>query len=293
MPRSDVQPASLAGTWYPADPSELRSMVERFLSREGVAPDPTARALVVPHAGYRYSGETAGAAYARVPRGRWRRAAVLAPSHYHAFPGAAVHPGSGFETPLGIVCVDREAAERLVGRGESGARFDAPPFGREHSIEIQLPFLQVVDPDLRLVPILVGAGDGALALGDGLRALDDGETLFVVSSDFTHYGARFDYVPFPPSDPDLVAERLRELDFGAVEAVRQGAADRFDEYVEESGITVCGRGPISAFLHARGEALSGELVAYQTSLALTGDHEHSVSYAAIVLRARERERAEA
>ncbi len=292
MSSDEVQPANLAGTWYPADPAELRAMVEGFLARADVGPDPTVRAVVVPHAGYRYSGVTAGAAYGRIPCRRWRRAAVVAPSHYHAFPGAAVHPGSGFATPLGVVPVDREAADAFVARARAKVSFSTSPFRREHSVELQIPFLQVVDPSMRLVPILVGSGTRAgRELADALRSLDDGDTLFVVSSDFTHYGASFDYVPFPATGPEEVSQRLRELDFGAIDPVRRGDADRFDDYVAESGITVCGRTPISAFLHAEGGALEGELVAYRTSLEVTRDHEHSVSYAAIVLRARTEARA--
>ncbi len=232
MSSDDVQRTNLAGTWYPADPAELRAMVEGFIARQDVSPDPAVRAVVVPHAGYRYSGATAGAAYGRVPCRRWRRAAVVAPSHYHAFSGAAVHPGSGFATPLGVVPVDREASDAFVARGGAKASFSTAPFHGEHSVEIQIPFLQVVDPSMRLVPILVGSGTRAgRELADALHSLDDGDTLFVVSSDFTHYGASFDYVPFPATDPEEVSQRLRELDFGALDPVRRGEADRFDDYV--------------------------------------------------------------
>ncbi|MGH7897558.1 MAG: AmmeMemoRadiSam system protein B [Candidatus Binatia bacterium] len=283
MATDEIHPPNLAGSWYPADAGELRAEIEALVGTP--TDDPELRAIVVPHAGYRYSGKAAGAAYARLSRGRFRRAVVIAPSHYHSFDGAAVFPGSGFETPLGTIAVDRDAVHQLA-----GAKFfhsTSAPYAREHALEIQLPFLQTIDPDIRLVPVLVGAAfeSAALAgLAPALSSLDDGDTLFVVSSDFTHYGSAFDYLPFPADDCRRVSERLRELDFGAIEPIRRGDVEHFARYVQETGITVCGRGPIAAFLHANRGRLEGEVVAYYTSLDVTGDCEHSVSYAAIVFR---------
>ena len=277
-----MQRSQLAGRWYPGDPERLAGVVDAYLTAADAEPDPALRAVIVPHAGYEYSGRAAGAAFARIPRGRWRRAAVLAPSHFRLFSGAAVHPGEGFETPLGIVPVDREAAGHLT--GFPGFHGDPAPYRGEHSLEIELPFLQRVDPELAIVPVLVGAGEGSFAeLAPGLRALADDETLFVVSSDFTHYGKAFDYLPFPPSGAGEVAEGLRELDRGAIEAVCRLAPEELTAYVRRTGITICGRAPITAFLHSfRDSRLAGALVSYYTSLGVTGDYEHSVSYAAIV-----------
>lgn len=282
-----VKRSTLAGTWYPADPRELRALVEGFLGQEREEDhdaDATACAFVVPHAGYRYSGSTAAAAYAQVPARRWRRALVIAPSHFAAFTGAAVFPGEGFETPLGIVAVDEAAAELAdLPYFESSSR----PYEREHSLEMQLPFLQVVDPALTVVPVLLGvAEDGGVLdrVAEGLRTVVDDDTLVVVSSDFTHYGAQFDYLPFPSDDPEDVAAELRRLDFGAIEPIRRGDVEGFARYLRSTGITICGRGPISAFLRMEAGSLVGELCRYATSLDVTGDYEHSVSYAAIAFR---------
>jgi AmmeMemoRadiSam system protein B len=281
----EIQRSNLAGTWYPADPDELRAEVNRCLGGQR-GEDGELGAMIVPHAGYRYSGPAAGAGFAKLAPGRWRRAVVVAPSHYHAFDGAAVFPGSGFATPLGVVRVDREGTGALMQSPLFAA--DARPYAREHSLEIELPFLQVVDPALQVVPVLVGSHDDAAqlaALGRALGALDDRETLFVVSSDFTHYGAQFGYLPFPPDGPESVAAELRRLDFGAIEPIRRLDAEGFASYVAATGITVCGRGPITAFLYAANRRLAGELLEYYTSLDVTGDYEHSVSYAAIGFRA--------
>src|SRR5262245_18857180 len=284
MSSPEVKPSNLAGNWYPADPGELRLELERCLGDERVS-DTTLRAILVPHAGYRYSGSTAGAAFAKLGRGRWRRAVVVAPSHYRAFAGAAIFPGDGFETPLGIVSVDRDGARKLAAASLFAA--DARPYVREHALEIELPFLQVVDPALTVVPVLVGSHDAAdelAILGRGLAGLDDDETLFIISSDFTHYGKSFGYIPFPPRDAEVVAAEIRRLDFGAIDAISRGDAAGFADYVLSTGITVCGRGPILAFLSFAGGRFGAELAAYRTSLEVTGDFEHSVSYAAMLFR---------
>jgi MEMO1 family protein len=282
---SAVKHSTLAGTWYPADPRELRDVVERALGGER-HPDADASAYIVPHAGYRYSGTTAGAAYAMIPEGRWRRALVLAPSHYTSFRGGAVFPGRAFETPLGLVSIDEERAEQLTALPLFEAA--AAPYTREHSLEIQLPFLQVVDPRLPIVPLLIGVADDVQTLDGIARALAeivDDETLVVVSSDFTHYGEHFDYEPFPAEDAESVAAALRRLDFGAIDPICRGDAEGFERYVRATGITICGRGPIAAFLRFADGAYSGRVERYATSLDVTGDCEHSVSYAAISFRA--------
>jgi AmmeMemoRadiSam system protein B len=282
MSGPEIHPSNLAGSWYPADAEDLRFEVERCLGEERTC-DATLRAILVPHAGYRYSGPVAGVAFSKLGRGRWRRAVVLAPSHYRSFAGAAVFPGAGFETPLGIIRVDREGARKLVEAPLFAA--DARPYAREHALEIELPFLQVVDPALSIVPVLVGsheASDELIALGRGLAELDDEDTLYVVSTDFTHYGASFDYLPFLPHDPEFVSAELRRLDFGAIEAIRHGDRAAFADYLHSTGITVCGRGPIQAFLSFARGRFSADLAAYRTSLEVTGDFEHSVSYAALL-----------
>jgi len=284
MGAAEIQPSNLAGTWYPADADELRAEVERLLGDDRTATGDL-RAVIAPHAGYRYSGRAAGAAFARIGRNRWRRAVIVAPSHYHSFAGAAVFPGSGFATPLGVVRVDRGGVRNLA---ESPlCALDARPYAREHSLEIELPFLQIVDAGIEVVPVLVGAADDPEELeelGRVLRALGDGETLFVVSSDFTHYGVSFDYLPFVPNAAAEVSEALRELDLGAIEPILRGDTESFVEYVRSTGITICGRGPIAAFLHFAARRLKGELASYYTSLDVTGDFDHSVSYAAIRFR---------
>jgi hypothetical protein len=161
---------------------------------------------------------------------------------------------------------------------------DRTPFDHEHALEIQLPFIQVVLPEARLVPVVVGAlhGDDAGVLAGSLRpTLEAAGTVAVVSSDFTHYGAAFDYLPFPSTDGESVRCGLRALDEGAIELIVAGAAEEFEAYVARTGATICGRAPISVFLRARPRRGRAACLDYYTSFDVTGDREHSVSYAAV------------
>jgi len=237
-------------------------------------------AVVVPHAAYEYSGPTAARAFAAAGAGV-RRAIVLAPSHFAGFRGAALLPMRGYRTPLGVVPIDAEATAALA--RAPLVRPNPAVFMREHALEIQLPLLQGLAPECTLVPLLVGSlepGDAA-ALAAALRSLLEPGTLLVASSDLTHYGRRFDYLPVPPTDAATVAAAVRRLDEGALEHIVARDADGFVAYVERTGATICGRSPIEVVLRALPAGARGERLAYTTSLDATGDYEHTVSYAAV------------
>jgi AmmeMemoRadiSam system protein B len=244
-------------------------------------------AIIVPHAAYTYSGPTAGRGFAHAGGAGRRRALVLAPSHFAAFRGAAVLALDGYRTPLGVVPIDAEGVETLA--RSPLVRPNPAVFMREHALEIQLPLLQVLAPGCALVPCLVGSlepGD-ADALASVVRTFltASPETLVVVSSDFVHYGRRFDYLPFPATDAATVAAGIRRLDEGALAHVLAPDAAGFARYVAETGATICGRAPIEVLLRALPAGSRGEEVAYATSLDSSGDHTHTVSYAAVAFSA--------
>jgi AmmeMemoRadiSam system protein B len=274
-----VRASALAGTWYPGGSIELRELVQSLLAAWPSRPSPGV-GVIVPHAGYRYSGRVAGAGYARLRGAAVDRVVLLAPSHRHGFRGAVTLDVDAFETPLGRVAVDR--IEDLV-RSHPLLRADPLPFEEEHSLEIQLPFLQCALPEARTVPLLFGVlherDYGPVAeLLDELRGP---RTIFVVSSDFTHFGWRFGYEPFRAESAEQTRSELYHLDMGAIEPVLRGDRTAFGEYLMRTGATVCGSTPIMAFLGWGGAALRGELLAYETSLDVTGEYDHTVSYAAI------------
>jgi AmmeMemoRadiSam system protein B len=280
-----IKHATIAGTWYPGDPDELRRTLDVWLADVGAPAAALPRALIVPHAGYQYSGKTAAAAYGRWKRAPHARVVILAPSHRAWFRGAALPGVDAFETPLGRMEVDDatgELAEHPL------ISIDLDPFQGEHSLEIQLPFLRQVLPDARVVPLLCGQlqAEDYPAFTSALTTLERDDTLIVVSSDFTHYGRQFDYQPFPARDAESVRDNLRALDMGAIEPILDGDLAGFRRYVADTGITACGRTPIAAFLAWMGPRCRGELLAYRTSLDLTGDYHHSVSYAAIAFHQR-------
>lgn len=281
MSSGRLHDAGLAGRWYPADAADLARQVDRLLQGSAIA---GTVALIVPHAGYAYSGRAAGRAYATVRGVDLDRVVLLAPSHYSEFDGARtleVRNWHGFATPLGAVTIDAAAVDELLRCAAVDA--DDEPFAREHSLEIQLPFLRRVLPGVAVVPLLIGRvhGGDRERLAGVLASLQGSRTLFVVSSDFTHYGARFHYLPFPPQSADAVRRGLQQLDGGAIDAICAGDAARFAAYASASGATICGRRPIELFLALEIPRGPGELLTYSTSLDVTGDYWHCVSYAAI------------
>lgn len=274
---------AVAGTWYPSAAGELEQQVDGFLSVPQPSTDEASSegltALISPHAGLVYSGAVAGQGFARLRGRSLQRVLLMGPSHYASFQGACLPEADAFRTPLGSVPLDREMIE-LAGR-HPGFRIDDGPFAPEHCLEAEIPFLQrTLAPGWKLVPVLLGGGSldrSIRQIVDALAPLLDAGTLVVVSSDFTHYGPAFGYVPFR----ELVPERLRQLDMGAVERILDLDRDGFDDYVAETGATICGRVAIDVLLGMLAPETRTELVAYDTSGRMTGDWNHSVSYACI------------
>src|SRR5687767_6847777 len=183
-----VRPPAVAGTFYPGEAATLAAEVERCLQQaappEQGAPRP--RAIVAPHAGYVYSGPVAGSAYAplRARAGEIRRVVVLGPAHQVPLRGIAASKARAFRTPLGEVAVDESARDALVAEGLIGV--DDRAHRDEHSVEVQLPFLQTLFPGVPVLPLVAGQAppDQVARLLDRLWADD---ALIVVSSDLSHY----------------------------------------------------------------------------------------------------------
>jgi len=283
-----VRPGVLAGTWYDADPDRLRATVDRFLQEAGdVSPSAgEVVGLVVPHAGYVYSGQCAAHGYCTVAGRSFRRVILLGPSHTTGCRGLVMPEADAFETPLGRLSVDQAACRFLEGQVLFSR--GALPHEREHALEIQLPFLQrVLEPGFMILPLVVGhlSGDDYARAAEALRPLCDQETLVVVSSDFTHYGASFDYLPFT----DDVQQNLEKLDGGAVERILDLDLDGFLAYQHDTGATICGFRPIGVLISIFGDGWDRGTVAvdnlhYTTSGHSTGDWRHVVSYQALAVR---------
>lgn len=181
-----IKTAAVAGFFYPDDAAVLRHDVDAYLAGADASDGRQPHALIAPHAGYRYSGEVAASAYARLKpwAGRVRRVAVFAPSHRVAFRGMALSSAERFATPLGEIDVDTASVARLAELQIAHVRDAA--FSEEHALEVQLPFLQAVLGEFLLVPVIVGDADSD-EVARAMEALQADDTLIVVSSDLSHF----------------------------------------------------------------------------------------------------------
>jgi AmmeMemoRadiSam system protein B len=190
--KTSTRPAAVAGLFYPGDSEELRDAVTHYLRAppEDSLRTPLeapAKALIVPHAGYIYSGIVAGAAYASIAarRSSIRRVVLLGPSHRVHLHGIAVPRADAFDTPLGEVPVDREHRSMLIASGEVMSA-DAP-HAHEHSLEVHLPFLQVLLEDFEILPLVAGAAAPDHVAAVLSRVWGRKDTLILISSDLSHY----------------------------------------------------------------------------------------------------------
>jgi AmmeMemoRadiSam system protein B len=255
-----LRPAAVAGTFYPAGSEELCALVDGLLARAVRGPaDPAPRGLIAPHAGFVYSGPVAASAYAAVEplRGRVRRVVVLGPAHYLAVPGIALPSARGFASPLGAVPIDHAAMTLL--RDLPGVQVLDAAHLREHSIEVQLPFLQRALGNFNLVPLLVGDA-AAEEVADVIERLWDEHTLVVVSSDLSHY---HDY------------ETARALDEGTARAIEGLDAAAIPDRA------ACGARPLRGFLvAARRRGLSIRRLDLRNSADTCGGRDRVVGYGA-------------
>ncbi len=278
----------VAGQFYARSPDRLAASIAECLGDRPERADRRMIGLIAPHAGYSFSGKTAGRAYVRVEGAdAWQRIVLLAPSHTCSFRGVSSGSYASFRTPLGDVPVD-VAACRDLPAGSSLFSHSSEPHEAEHSLEVQLPFLQTVLPGLPIVPLVCGRLDDdelVEAARTLAREFGASRTLWVVSSDFTHYGHSFGFAPFESN----VLARIRDLDGGALDCIAALDWRRFREYLRETGATICGATPIALFLavlEAAGQWVDAELLDYTSSGQLLGDENHSVSYAAVAFRGR-------
>jgi AmmeMemoRadiSam system protein B len=260
--------AAFAGSWYPRSAAAIVAEVEQYFAAAspGAAPGRLV-GLVSPHAGLHYSGPVAAFGYSLLRGLKALTVVLVGPSHRAAFEGVAVHASGAWETPLGQVEIDADLARALV--AADGALFDDPgPHREEHSLEMQLPFLQRVMPGLRIVPMLMGtqARDEVEALAAALgRVLPGREALLVASSDLSHY------------QPAPVASRL---DAEVVGDVRRLDAEALMSRLESRGNVACGGGPLVAVMKAA-RALGADrasVLRYADSGDAGGDKAQVVGY---------------
>lgn len=282
-----VRPCSGAGFWFPGSAKGLEREVRQYLE---LAPETKIPGRVVgiisPHAGYRYCGEVMGAVYKTVMGKKYNRVVFLAFSHSYPVDGLSVLGVDAYQTPLGEMPVDMEMRDALL--KNPLVKSVASAHTQEHSDENQMPFVQtVLQPGWKMVSIFVGEltsaeFDEAAKL---LRPFIDEQTLIVTSSDFTHYGYQYGYVPFTKN----VKDNLYKLDGGATDKIIAKDFAGFRSYVRETGATICGKNPISLMLKILPEKAEGKLVKYMTSGDVVGDYDMAVGYAGVVFYVADKE----
>src|SRR5579862_1103155 len=269
-----VRHPAVAGRFYPGNPEDLRAEVLSYLSPENSTKTAEVRAVgcIAPHAGYMYSGHVAGAVFAHIEIPR--RCIVLCPNHTGVGRALAIMSQGSWATPLGEVPIDSKLAESLKQQFPALEEDSAAHRG-EHAAEVEIPFLQLRQPELRFVPVALGTGRFEILedLGRALArviAQQNDPVLIVASSDMNHYEA------------DAVT---RAKDHRAIERILTLDARGLFNVVTQQNISMCGFGPAVAMLTAARElgARSAELVKYATSGDVSGDREMVVGYAGVVV----------
>ncbi len=275
-----------AGQFYDNDETNLRKYLTGVMQKE-LNTERTSdhiRAVILPHAGYCFSAQTAMKTLLKTIDGKYSKVLVIAPSHRIPFQGIAMSEFDTYRTPLGDIPVDLDSVSNIAGTGNDYIAYMSDAHEREHSLEVQLPLLQHFVGDFELIPIINGLIDEASArhIATVLKDWWREDILWVISSDFTHYGHSFNYVPFSKN----IKERLRLLDLGAVQLIINKDMHGFCEYLNKTGATICGCGAIQILLAVlelmnNKDNNGAELVHYTTSGDLTSNYAQCVSYAGI------------
>ena len=257
-----IRPPAVAGRFYPGDPDKLRRMVDSFMGSAKISVRGKSKAVIAPHAGYAYSGPIAASAFVHFAgeRDTIKRIILLGPSHRFAFEGIALSHAEAFATPRGTVPVDKAAVNRI--ETFPAVCFEERAHLHEHSLEVELPFLQATLNDFTVVPLVVGdaTDDEVAEVIDQLWGGD--ETRFVISSDLSHY---YDY------------ESARELDRCTAQNIERNAGEAI------TAQHACGYRPIRGFLQAaQRRQLHAQTVDLRNSGDTAGPRDQVVGYGAFV-----------
>jgi len=244
--------ASHAGSWYNADRATLSRELTRWLA-EAQKTRPSARAIIAPHAGYSYSGPAAAWAYKHIEQSGIRRVFLLGPSHHVYTPRCSVSACTEYCTPLGNLAIDAEMSAALRATGKFDV-MERRTDEDEHSLEMHLPYIfQVMQGQpFKLVPVLVGALSEASEAEYGklfAEHLANPENIFVISSDFCHWGKRFRFTPWNKQH-GAIYQSIEVLDREGMRLIEAQDAAGFAAYQRQHGNTICGQHPIAVLLHA-------------------------------------------
>ncbi|KAL6215067.1 hypothetical protein ACLB2K_014498 [Fragaria x ananassa] len=274
-----------AGSWYTDNPKKLAEELEGWLRESGLTKSHDVRGVIAPHAGYSYSGRSAAYAFGNIDPTNITRVFLLGPSHHYYTLKCAVSTATVYRTPIGDLPIDLEVIEELKATGKFET-MDIRVDEDEHSMEMHLPYLAKVfeGHPIKVVPILVGAlKPEAEAMYGQLLAkyVDDPKNFFSVSSDFCHWGSRFNYMHYDKKH-GAIHRSIEALDRMGMDIIETGNPDAFKQYLSEYDNTICGRHPISVFLHMLrncSRKIKINFLRYEQSSQCKTMRDSSVSYA--------------
>ncbi|MFA5388755.1 MAG: AmmeMemoRadiSam system protein B [Candidatus Omnitrophota bacterium] len=269
----DIRKPAVAGMFYPASKKELAGKVDNFLAAaKKIDMKGKILALIVPHAGYDYSGQVAGHGFKQLEGTDFKKIIILSPSHYVGFSGMSVYNKGSFETPLGLVKIDEELANKIMAKDKRFV-FYPEAYAKEHAIEVEVPFLQRIykDKDFKIVPIMMGslASGDIRILSDALYDVMDKDTLLVVSVDLSHYH---------PYDKAVA------LDTSGISAIEKLDADWLARQINNGDTEIdAPLAVLSAIMFANRSGAKAKVLKYANSGDVAGDKSRVVGYSSIVI----------
>lgn len=290
--RKLIRQASHAGSWYEENSTILAESFKTWLGKasglNNLKSTNLIRGIIGPHAGYYYSGETAAYAYLNIIPEKYEKVFLLGPCHHKYISGCGLPSCIEYETPIGNIPVDSQIIESLS-KLKNFQQVSKREEEDEHSLEMHLPYIKYIfgENKFTLVPIMVGSLNKSSEEYFGkifAEYLKDEKNLFIMSSDFCHWGRNFDYLPYNKEDGEIW-QSIEKLDKKGIELIEKQDPDDFLTYLEETDNTICGRHPIAVFLYAlkySGLSSQTQLLYYTQSSKVKSPKQSSVSYASIV-----------
>ncbi|HPN84687.1 MAG TPA: AmmeMemoRadiSam system protein B [Victivallales bacterium] len=272
--------SDISGIWHTPDKEKLSAVIKELANVTEIPIDGEIRALILPHAGYIYSGNTAMKALKTLKQ-KYKTVIVMGPSHRYPMKDTISVPLiTSYSSPIGKTIIDKDKGEKLIASSEIFK--DIPDaLGGEHSVQIEIPLIQHLLPDSQILLLIVGqlSEKKMKEAGEKLATIWDNETLLVVSSDFIHYGQNFGYTPFK----DNIAENIRSTDMKAFDFISSNNPSGLKRFIDESGATICGAVPLIILTYAKGDKMKISLIDYSDSSVVTGNQNDRVSYISAVL----------
>ena len=268
MNSKPIRESVIAGSWYPGKKETLETQIDSYLSKASKVNDTGLIAIISPHAGYIYSGPVAAFAYKQLEGMKFSTVIIIAPSHHVSFKGASVYNKGAFKTPLGLVDIDVELSNKLI-EENSNFYFHEGAHRNEHSLEIQLPFLQRILGEFKMVPVVMWdrSFKNCKSLADTITKIAKNNTLIVASTDLSHY--------YPQ-------QRAIELDKIVIDGIQSLDPEKLSRDFDNNACEACGAGPVittmlaSKYLGAK----KARILKYATSGDTSGDYSQVVGYLA-------------